>query len=469
MKRAKIVPILTAGLLLAFGWQASAAEFDVKDADVTISGTAVAGQDVTVKITDEGSEYIQLDSQTAAADGGYRFSVALPILDSSKVYTIRVNGVVERQITVLSLEDVVKEFEKATAEGMPELITTYARRLNLELSKGYDKLNAKDKVIEMFLKCPRTTKDEICTNFARCVAVQLVNEADRSTVSDVLKANETVLGIDFESVGAFSKTKYEAFVIALLKEDYADYTYFLSGFNNAISQAEDTDEPKERPSSPGGGGGGGRPSSVGGMVSVPSVEPVENSGEAPGEMETNAVFNDLQSVEWAKPHIERLYEKGVISGRGDGSFAPQDTVTREEFVAMIVRMFGLSAAKDNAGFTDVPADSWSRDAISAAVENGVVSGVTETEFGFGSPVTRQDCAVICARILQNYNKFPQKVSSGKFADDETIADYARDAVYAMKEMGVLNGMDGNSFQPNSTCTRAMAAKMIDLLGGCVEQ
>ena len=84
-------------------------------------------------------------------------------------------------------------------------------------------------------------------------------------------------------------------------------------------------------------------------------------------------------------------------------------------------------------------------------------------FGIGNFITRQDMAVLCGNIYKYINGSTMQTEDGsldKFSDDNDISDYAKDSVYLLKKLGIINGTDNGKFQPNSDITRAEAAKMI---------
>ncbi|OMF89933.1 S-layer homology domain-containing protein [Paenibacillus sp. FSL R7-0273] len=124
-------------------------------------------------------------------------------------------------------------------------------------------------------------------------------------------------------------------------------------------------------------------------------------------------FSDL-SGHWAKTEIELLAGKLILNGRGAGSFAPQQTVSRAEFAAMLVRSLGLlpEAAADAAAFSDVPAGAWFAADASAAARLGLVQGYADGTFRPEAPVTREQLAVMAARALklvQSASALPEAV------------------------------------------------------------
>ncbi|MBE7013128.1 MAG: S-layer homology domain-containing protein [Ruminococcaceae bacterium] len=168
-------------------------------------------------------------------------------------------------------------------------------------------------------------------------------------------------------------------------------------------------------------------------------------------------FTDLAGAEWAVEAITALSEQGIISGRGDGVFAPADNVTRAEFVKIIVSAFGGVHSAASCNFVDV-ADDWAKPYIATAFTKGYVSGTSETTFAPAGQITREQAAVIIYKVLTGEGKTFETVAT--FADDAAISAYAKDAVAALKGAGIINGRDGDNFCPGETLTRAEAAKLI---------
>ncbi len=180
-----------------------------------------------------------------------------------------------------------------------------------------------------------------------------------------------------------------------------------------------------------------------------------------------AVFTDVPEEHWASEYIYELAEIGVINGHGDGTFGPDDSVTRAELLALIARLGDEELAAKSA-FADVDADEWYAGYVAWGAENGIVNGVSESEFAPDEPVTRQDAAVMLTRYLAYKNiELSGEDETEAFADGGEIADYALEAVYAMKKAGVLSGREDNNFVPNDTATRAEISKIISVLSRSV--
>lgn len=173
------------------------------------------------------------------------------------------------------------------------------------------------------------------------------------------------------------------------------------------------------------------------------------------------IFNDIEDVPWAKEAIEALFYKGILQGRENGNFAPHDNVLREEFVKMLVMGFELNTVGTGMTFEDVDDSQWYAPYVKCAYYSGIVKGESETAFGVGKNITRQDLAVMayntclaCDIVLPTSN-----AELDSFSDENEIAEYAKTAVEVLKNAGILNGANG-AFHPYSFTTRAEAAKVL---------
>ena len=109
----------------------------------------------------------------------------------------------------------------------------------------------------------------------------------------------------------------------------------------------------------------------------------------------------------------------------------------------------------NTTFKDMDLSAWYVPYINKAVASGIIKGIDGENFGIGNGVTRQDMAVIIYRAIKG-----TPVDSDKFADDDSISDYAKDAVYFLKSKGIVSGT-GVGFEPLRVMTRAEAAVVIN--------
>ncbi len=211
----------------------------------------------------------------------------------------------------------------------------------------------------------------------------------------------------------------------------------------------------------GGAGGGGFASSNSNedfSVETGTIPETETGYDPSAGVE----FNDLETVPWAKDSIRALQLEGIISGDGNGGFAPERAVSREEFLKLAMLAAGINGnGTASVNFADVDPNAWYAPNVAAAYELGIVNGISETEFGIGQQITRADMAVMLKRILDatNVEAVPVKAAF-RFQDGLEIPDYAIDDVAALCEAELLNGMGDNKFMPMASATRAEAAVAI---------
>lgn len=169
------------------------------------------------------------------------------------------------------------------------------------------------------------------------------------------------------------------------------------------------------------------------------------------EPEKKTLFTDISSVEWAEESINALAEAGVISGMGDGTFAPSDNVTRAQFVKMIVEAFDFTG-KGTASFDDI-ADEWYAEYVLIAANNGVVNGY-DGRFSPNDNITCQDAALIVSRVLDMKGIKLEKSP----ADENEAAEYAHSAVALLKGNDIIT--DEMGFSAADKATRAQSAYLI---------
>jgi hypothetical protein len=209
----------------------------------------------------------------------------------------------------------------------------------------------------------------------------------------------------------------------------------------------------------GGNGGGGGGASGGRNLSLYPNDPPEALTPLPEEAASQGVFSDVPPEHWAKTYIERLAEKGLVGGVGGGRFEPDRAVAREEFVKMVLTAFDYTLKPGKTDFSDVDADAWYGDYVVTAFKEGLVTGQSESVFGVGQNVSRQDMAVILERVLaaRGADFFGAEIP---FADESDISEYAAGAARRLSAIGVFGGDDAGAFRPKQSATRAEAAKTL---------
>ena len=163
-------------------------------------------------------------------------------------------------------------------------------------------------------------------------------------------------------------------------------------------------------------------------------------------------FTDIPAGAYYETAANWCREQGILTG---DTFAPDTAMTRATVADALYRAEG-SPAVTTAVFPDVPAGSQYADAASWASANGVMSGYADGRFGAADPVTRQQMAA----VLWRYAGSPSAAAGEDFADEAAIASYARTAVDWARANGVINGKEGNRFDPVGTLTRAQTAAIL---------
>jgi hypothetical protein len=193
-------------------------------------------------------------------------------------------------------------------------------------------------------------------------------------------------------------------------------------------------------------------------------EKKEEAAEEAAEAEVVAKFSDVDAGKWYTPHIAHVYKKGIMTGYADGkTFGTFDTLQRQDFVMTLWNMSGRPVVNTKTNFKDVEKGSYYENAINWAYSEGIVKGYTDTEFGVGKNITREDFTV----MLYRYEKFPPVIASiDSFKDASKVSFYAVDAVKWAVATGAIKGKDnGTVIDPQAPIVRCEAAQILDIITG----
>lgn len=169
--------------------------------------------------------------------------------------------------------------------------------------------------------------------------------------------------------------------------------------------------------------------------------------------------------DWSADALRFCVGNGILKGRADGLAAGENT-TRAETAAVLVRMLGAATEDpDLTGFTDAYPDAWYYPELAAAVEQGILYGTSTATLEPNAPVTREQAFVMIARAFGLYpaDKYLWK----HFSDGEDCAVYAREAVSALQERGILSGYPDGTIRPQRLITRAELAQLLYGLFTCI--
>ncbi|MCI9626285.1 MAG: hypothetical protein HFI90_05825 [Clostridia bacterium] len=201
-----------------------------------------------------------------------------------------------------------------------------------------------------------------------------------------------------------------------------------------------------------GSGGRGSGSKVsGGTISVPP------NMTAPNEIDVN-YYSDVTPSHEAWNAITYMTKIGKIQGVGNGQFLPDASITREEFVKILVEALFTVDASATTAFQDVAVDSWYYKYVATAQKLGVVNGISETSFGSGAHMTREEMATLVYRAAAATGiSLDTEGSSAVAADEDNISTWAYYPIYALRRSGMITG---ENVRPRDRATRAEAVQLL---------
>ena len=180
-----------------------------------------------------------------------------------------------------------------------------------------------------------------------------------------------------------------------------------------------------------------------------------------GYKQTNTAFKDIAG-HWAKDDIEFVVSRGLFSGTSETKFSPNAAMTRGMFVTALGQLANADVSGyAKSSFSDVKNDAYYMSYIEWASKNNIVNGVGNGKFAPDQSITREQMAV----IMSNYAKtigytLPKVHIENIFTDNAKISIYAKEAVKQMQMAGVISGKNGNLYDPQGTATRAEVSAVL---------
>lgn len=392
---------------------------------------------------EEGSDYA--DNKTVI----HKMFVAIRTVDYEGEFT-DFNKVQDAMMAIRSMREITLATSDAEVRALCE---KNAALLGVDKEhedyKGFE--DAIYKVLRaLFKEKEPMTISDMKDYIQRSMAIAKLNRVDAKAATDVIRTYGEVLGIDVSEYNSYIKEyNEEKFNYAFVGMNYTTATQVVKAYED---RKKNPPAKTEKPSDGTGGGPGGSPNPL------KKPETPYNSIEITGKKEENnnvqETLTDITSEHWAYEAVKTLGNAGVINGFEDGTFRPEEAVTREQFIKMLVGAFNMTADGASCSYSDVPADSWYYSFVAIATEKGITKGYGNV-FGTGTSITREDAAVMIYRIIE-----AAEAEAESFSDDSAISSYAKDAVYALAGNGVINGMGDGSFAPKAILTRAQAAQII---------
>ncbi|MGI6205083.1 MAG: S-layer homology domain-containing protein [Anaerovoracaceae bacterium] len=195
-------------------------------------------------------------------------------------------------------------------------------------------------------------------------------------------------------------------------------------------------------------------------VAAAPVTPVFSGLTNSNAYAATTTFSDI-SGHWAKAYITKAVSLGIVSGYPDGTFRPDNSVSRAEFTHMLNAALGNTGTEEPS-FSDITSSEWYYNDVCKSVAAGYIAGYEDGTFRPVKTITRQEAAAIIARIVPAYGS---EGDLSKFSDASSVADWAETSMEKMVGKGYISGSDGK-LNPESNLTRAEAVKIIvDIVEG----
>jgi hypothetical protein len=186
-------------------------------------------------------------------------------------------------------------------------------------------------------------------------------------------------------------------------------------------------------------------------------------------VENNISFQDVDNKKsWAENYIETLANKLIISGKPNGTFAPGEEMTRAQFTVLLVKALALPGEKYEQKFKDVKATDWfnANGELAAAIQFGIIAGKPDGRFAPNEIVTRAQAAIMLNRAMKlgfihyDMKMLDQTKKITDFKDVTKMNPESKVAIEAIYQAGIINGKPDGSFDPNGKTRRDQMAKML---------
>ena len=190
-----------------------------------------------------------------------------------------------------------------------------------------------------------------------------------------------------------------------------------------------------------------------------TLAPTPSEVPAP-DQQKDVPFTDVKASDWFVEAVQFVWNKGLMKGVSDSSFAPNMTMNRAMLVTILYRMDGEKKAGEES-FADVKASAYYSKAVAWASENGIVFGYDDGMFYPQLTVTREQMVTILWRYISYMGKqLGGDAKLSEYQDEKEISKYAREPMAWAVGIGLLQGTGAHRLEPKSYTTRAQTATMI---------
>lgn len=331
------------------------------------------------------------------------------------------------------------------------------------------------------VKCMSAEKGEALADSIAAVNPAAPDGAQIATASASPVTTDGTIGIfTYQTIGA-GDPQFRLYDTVLGDQDGNDIPFTVTvktikGDSDPSWNVPSAPAPDNKPAS--GTTGGSRPTEQQQRPVVPQEEenpirqeplpdPPSTSGK-PDTAPASITFPDVPSNSWANEPIRRAAAAGLFQGFPDGTFRPNGSVTRAQFVTVLWRSAGRPATAQDAPFNDLATSAEEfRKAAAWGAKNGYVTGYQNADGSFSfhpdGTITREQAMTILFRYNGNRKGKEQLLTSvydKQFTDSGRISAYAKDAIYWAVYNGILSGTSTATLDPQGLATRAQLAKIL---------
>ena len=174
-------------------------------------------------------------------------------------------------------------------------------------------------------------------------------------------------------------------------------------------------------------------------------------------------FTDASTTAWYHDGVHYCIDEGLMEGYGNGLFGPNDTLSRAQLCQILYNMEGQPAVTGESAFTDVADGAWYFDAVTWAASEGIATGYGDGTYGPDDSITREQLAAILYRYA-SYKGYDVSVGEDtnilSYADALDVSEWAIPAMQWACGSGVIEGVTDSTLVPQGNATRAQAATML---------
>ncbi|MBE5039394.1 S-layer homology domain-containing protein [Ructibacterium gallinarum] len=341
------------------------------------------------------------------------------------------------------------------------MTTVHAAEIEIRSNKGSGKIQSTkldDETVQIDVTAQLLDEDGPCKNEYITIAMYGPNQPDGASHEKEI-GGKTYYSYYMDQVRADKNGEVSySFIVKISSEETCYLIFSGKGVENpfeleTLLPPADAQviQPMDPPSYSGGGGG-----SSGKTASQYTAKQPEDNKENQETVNDANVFVDISDDHWAYEDCMKLYNRGIITGDGNGYLRPEDNISREEVAVVLTKAFKINIP-DVEMKMDNTSSLWAKNYLAAAVKNGIMMEDENGTYRGTSYASRAEVVTMVNRCLKREGN----VDSLKvFTDYTDIPDYSMNGFSALVEMGVVNGYEDGTVRPNHYITRAELFKII---------